>query len=87
MCGSVTDEMIELELYCNHSVVIIKWTNRNQQPLVYATNRTFTIAGVLECYSIHTEKSNKMQQYQNLLFHIYMKPNMFRPTRHPSSGA
>jgi len=33
----------------------------------------------------------KIQQdatvYQNLLFHIYMKPNMFRATRRPSSGA
>jgi len=33
----------------------------------------------------------KIQQdatvYQNLLFHIYMKLNMFRATHHPSSGA
>jgi len=35
----------------------------------------------------HTEKSNKMQQYQNLLLHIYMKLNMFRATHRPSSGA
>jgi len=28
-----------------------------------------------------------MQQYQNLLFHIYMKLNMFRATPRPSSGA
>jgi hypothetical protein len=38
-------------------------------------------------FTIHTEKSNKMQQYQNLLFHIYMKLNMFRATHRPSSGA
>jgi len=25
--------------------------------------------------------------YQNLLFHVYMKPNMFRATHRPSSGA
>jgi len=25
--------------------------------------------------------------YQNLLFHIYMKLNMFRATHRPSSGA
>jgi hypothetical protein len=37
--------------------------------------------------SIHAEKSNKMQQYQNLLFHIYMKLNMFRATHGPASGA
>jgi len=33
----------------------------------------------------------KIQQdatvYQNLLFHIYMKLNMFRATHRPSSGA
>jgi hypothetical protein len=34
------------------------------------------------------EKSNKMQQcIKILLFHIYMKLNMFRATRCPSSGA
>jgi len=37
--------------------------------------------------SIHTEKSNKMQQcIKILLFHIYVKLNMFRATRRPSSG-
>jgi len=37
---------------------------------------------------IHKEKSNKMQQYiWILLFHIYMKLNMFRATHHPSWGA
>jgi hypothetical protein len=34
------------------------------------------------------EKSNKMQQcIKILLFHIYMKFNMFRATHHPSSRA
>jgi len=28
-----------------------------------------------------------MQQYIEILFHIYMKLNMFRATRRPSSGA
>jgi hypothetical protein len=32
-------------------------------------------------------KSNKMQQCVKILFHIYMKLNMFRATRRPSSGA
>jgi hypothetical protein len=37
---------------------------------------------------IHKEKSNKMQQcIKILLFHIYMKLNMFRATHRPSSGA
>ena len=32
-------------------------------------------------------KSNKMQQYIKMLFHIYVKLNMFRATHRPSSGA
>jgi len=39
----------------------------------------------------HLKFIQKIQQdatvYQNLLFHIYMKPNMFRATHRPSSGA
>jgi len=38
--------------------------------------------------NIHKEKSNKMQQcIKILLFHIYMKLNMFRVTHRSSSGA
>jgi len=38
--------------------------------------------------TIHTEKSNKMQQYfKFLLFHIYMRFNVFRATHRPSSEA
>jgi len=38
--------------------------------------------------TIHKEKSNKMQQcIKILLFHIYMKLNMFWVTHRPSSGA
>jgi hypothetical protein len=37
---------------------------------------------------VHKENSNKMQQcIKILLFHIYMKLNMFRATFCPSSGA
>jgi len=37
--------------------------------------------------TIHKEKSNKMQQsIKILLFHIYMKLNVFRATHRPSSG-
>ena len=32
-------------------------------------------------------KSNKMPQCSKILFHIYMKLNMFRSTHRPSSGA
>jgi hypothetical protein len=39
-------------------------------------------------FLIHKQKSNKMQQFiQILLFHIYVKLNMFRATHRPSSGA
>jgi len=39
-------------------------------------------------FTIYKEKSNKMKQYiKILLFHIYMKLNMFRATHRPSSGA
>jgi len=38
--------------------------------------------------TVRKEKSNKMQQsIKILLFHIYMKLNMFRATHSPSSGA
>jgi len=45
-------------------------------------------------YTVHYRQENtsyrKIQQdvtvYQNLLFHIYMKLNMFRATHRPSSG-
>jgi len=37
---------------------------------------------------IYKEKSNKMQQcIKILLFHIYMKINMFQATHRPSSEA
>ena len=38
--------------------------------------------------TIHKEKSNKLKQcIKILLFHIYMKLNMFRTTHRPSSDA
>jgi hypothetical protein len=38
--------------------------------------------------TIHKEKSNKMQQrIKILLFHIYIKCNIFRATHRTSSGA
>jgi hypothetical protein len=39
-------------------------------------------------FSIHIEKFNNMQKFiKILLFHIYMKLNMYRTTHSPSSGA
>jgi len=41
--------------------------------------------------TFYINSNRKIQQdatlYQNLLFYIYMKLNMFRATHHPSSGA
>jgi hypothetical protein len=48
----------------------------------------FDVHGSVYHSTIHKAKSNKMQQYINiLLFHIYMKLSVFRATRRPSSGA
>jgi hypothetical protein len=46
------------------------------------------VLGSVNHSTIHKEKSNKMQQCMKiLLFHIYMKLNMFRATHRPLSGA
>ena len=46
------------------------------------------VRGSVHHSTIHKEKSNKLQQcIKILLFHIYMKRNMFRATHRPSSGA
>jgi len=46
------------------------------------------VRGSVHHSTIHKEKSNKMQQcIKILLFHIYMKLNMFRAKHCPSSGA
>jgi hypothetical protein len=48
----------------------------------------FDVRGSVHRSTIHKEKSNKMQKgVKILLFHIYMKLNMFRATHRPSSGA
>jgi hypothetical protein len=46
------------------------------------------VRGSMHYNIIHKEKSNEMQQcIKILLFHIYMKLNMFRATHRPSPGA
>jgi hypothetical protein len=46
------------------------------------------VRGSVHHSTIHKEKSNKMQQcIKILLFHIFLKLNMFRATHRPSSGA
>jgi hypothetical protein len=50
--------------------------------------RKLDICGSVHPSTIYKEKPNKMQQcIEILLFHIYMKLNMFRVTHRPSSGA
>ena len=49
--------------------------------------RILVVNNLLDSDQICIEKYNKMQKYQNLLFHIYMKLNMFWATHRPSSGA
>jgi hypothetical protein len=45
------------------------------------------VCGSVHHSTIHKEESNKMQKYVNiLLFHIYVKLNMFWATHRPSSG-
>jgi hypothetical protein len=39
-----------------------------------------------QIYRSSQRKSNKIQQCIKILFNIYMKLNMFRATRRPSSG-
>jgi len=52
------------------------------------TLRELDVRGSVHHSAIHKEKSNKIQQcIKILLFHIYMKLNMFRATHRPSSGA
>ena len=41
-------------------------------------------------FTLYNSYRNSQQDatlYQNLLFHVYIKLNMFRATHHPSSGA
>jgi len=48
----------------------------------------FDVRGSVHHSTVHKEKSNKMQQcIEILLFHVYMKLNMFWATHRPLSGA
>jgi hypothetical protein len=55
---------------------------------VKITENKIDVRGSVHHNKIRKEKSDKMQQHiKILLFHIYMKLNMFRATLRPSSGA
>jgi len=47
----------------------------------------FDVRGSVHHSIVHIKKSNKLQQNIKILFHIYIKLNMFRTTRRPPSGA
>jgi len=56
--------------------------------LQYKLQLLLDVRGSVHHSTSHKKKSNKMQQcIKSLLFHIYMKLNMFRATQRPSSGA
>jgi hypothetical protein len=58
-----------------------------QTKILYYTSVKLDVRGSVHHNTIHKEKFNKMQQCIKILFHIYMKLNMFRATHRPSSGA
>jgi len=62
---------------------------KTTHPLFACERLRFVLDEIPEQKKTHKEKSNKMQQCIKifLLFHIYMKLNMFRATHRPSSGA
>ena len=77
---NVTEHLIPLFFKSNAMVTVVY--------MILQTGNTFDVCGSIYHSTIHKEKSNKIQQcIKILLFHIYMKLNMFRATHHPSSGA
>jgi hypothetical protein len=63
-------------LYDNGEIHVIKsnWPHNWRWPAMISYRNSYT-------------KRNKMQRCIKILFHIYIKLNMFRPTHRPSSGA
>jgi len=54
------------------------WISHSRPRAISVTRRRFNVRGSLHHSKIHKEKSNKMQKcIKILLFHIYMKLNMF----------
>jgi hypothetical protein len=69
-------------LLCCHHVVSLDVHS------VCSHTSTGLCTGTLQPFAVLKEKSNKMQQrIKILLFHIYLKLNMFRATHRPLSGA
>jgi hypothetical protein len=61
-------------------------TTHHQEPKTALAASGFACVEGCWTYNSH-RKSNKMQQCIKILFHNYVKLNMFRATHHPSSGA
>jgi len=55
---------------------------------MFLPSENVNVRGSVHHSAVHKEKSNKMQEcIKFLLFHIYVKLNMFRATHRPSSEA
>jgi len=86
--GPVGPKHVETQQYTNKIVISVGFHSIRWKVARYKKLKTcLYILGSLHHSTIHKEKSNKMQQcIKILLFHIYMKLNMFRATHRPSSG-
>jgi hypothetical protein len=57
------------------------------EPNKFHKNINFAFCRVMYFQLTQQKIQQNAKLYQNLLFHIYMKLNMFRATHRPSSGA
>jgi hypothetical protein len=58
-----------------------------QQQATHTAKNPTRCNSVSKCIIPYLYKAQHVSGYQNLLFLIYMKLNMFRATHRPSSGA
>jgi len=63
---------------------IIRSLKLHWQPLVF---HTWKVVWTCSWWTIYRKIQQDAAMFRNLLFHIYMKLNMFRATHRPSSGA
>jgi hypothetical protein len=83
-----------LRISCWTHAQVLRLNSGKGQFVLFVITNALQIGNSLDvCGSAHhtvqfIKKSNKMQQcIKILLFHIYMKLNVFRATHRPSSGA
>jgi len=63
--------------------VAVNWEVKKQEWYILVLG----VRGFVRHSIIHKENPKDATVYQNILFHIYMKLNMFRATHLSSSGA